>query len=135
MVNFCAFLTVSCLINTQCLLPLWVNRTEASKTNFKRNHIKILSKVTEFSAFALQFLPFTHFISFCFNLSSSHVNTICKVSSIGREDIGRMGNLRPDLLPLLEVSLLLHWCTLSIISGQPPRKYSSSGGAFYGIMR
>lgn len=66
--------------------------------------------MTEFSAFALQFLPFTPFISFCFNLSSSHVNTICKVSSLGRENIGRMGNLRLDLLTLsLEVSLLLHW--------------------------
>lgn len=37
------------------------NRSQQN-CDFTKNHIKILSKVTEFSPFALQFLPFTHFI-------------------------------------------------------------------------
>lgn len=90
--------------------------------------------MTEFSAFALQFLPFTHFIWFCFNLSSNHVNTKCKVSSLGREDIGRMWNLRLDCC-------LYYWkCSraFALTLVHPLHyfwKYSSSGGTFYGIMR
>jgi len=76
--------------------------------------------MTELSSFALQFLPFMHFISFYFDFSSNHVSTIFKASSLVRHDIGRMRNWRPDLLTLpqtaLEVPLFLHLRIRSTIS-------------------
>lgn len=131
MVNFCAFLIVSGLINTQCLLPIWVNRTEASKTvTLKRAILKYYLKWLNFHH--LHYSSCHSHTSFCFNLSSSQANTICKESSLGREDIGRMG-IWGWICCLYHWECLcscIPWSIPSTISGQPHRKYSRPAGAF-----
>lgn len=62
--------------------------------------------MTSFSACALQFLLY-------FDLAFNYVSAIYKVSSLVRQNIGRMGNWRPDLLTLPFVPLK---CICSTIS-------------------
>lgn len=78
-----------------------MNRVEDSKTEIlkkKKQNVKTLSEITSFSACALQFLLY-------FDLAFNYVSAIYKVSLLVRQNIGRMGNWRPDLLTLPRVPL------------------------------